>query len=327
MMRRTIGLLTLMLLWACNVAGQVAPSAPGHWVHDSTFVPGHWVQDSTFAPGYWVPDSSFVPDTLPTPPPPPPPSGLSCSHEPTGLTPLTPVGWNALPTLNKLDPAPGAGWSTKSLSAMSLLTDPTVGNYLHTRFPTTLPGGASPYSIGITFPKPVTHLYSCFWLRVPAGFTNAGNAGTKLVYWWFGGKDHVYLSLFSGATDAGQMALNVQNPSCSGQPVCGGINSQGKLMLGSFAWPKHWGEWHQFETDATTSGAFTVWIDGVQTVARTGVLYAGMAPPPIPFSTVAVEPTYGGAKYAGPPATTQPRCCSPPTSLYLDIGPWRMSGK
>ncbi len=196
---------------------------------------------------------------------PPNPVTQPCGNEPVGLTPITRQTWAAVPPQAPLRDAQGwsvsSGWNRLSLGNDNLF--PAGNPFLTGLFPAGMGGGGGPFHINRKLPV-VKTLYQCFWLEVAPGFTNNGNAGTKLafVYNTYQGTPEgssAYLNLFSGTRDAGNMGVNTEGP--------GGFN---RNMPTTFQWSSHMGEWHQFEflmvanTQATADGILHIWVDGVE---------------------------------------------------------------
>ncbi len=219
-----------------------------------------------------------------------------CTHEPPGVEPISSQPWDSVPP--KPPKVDQHGWRvTKDYERLSIISDPSAPlsppYVLQGRFPQGMRGGGGPFHIEVRF-SPVRVLYQCFGIRLSPGFTNNGNAGTKLafVYNTYTGKPHsssAYLNLFGGASDAGTMGVNTEGP--------GGFN---RNMATRFRWSSHLGQWHRFEflmvanTQATANGILQIWVDGVQDTYHTDVKWFLDQVAPTGFTRIDITPTYGG---------------------------------
>lgn len=210
--------------------------------------------------------------------PAPPPTMASCKNEPTNFTRFSSQDFNALP------PQSPAKDSTGWFFGLNRFRVSTTNGIATGLFPAGMTGGRAPFRINLNLPVNTSALYVCYRAMFDSNWTDNGNAGTKSMYAWtaYSSGDyriHTYLNM------SNNLGVNTTSP-------------QGNTTIKGPPMPK--GRWVEMQVILDGNGGIVQeWMDGVQTINRSGVRLFN--PGQVPrYTQFTWDPTYGGGTHPVP---------------------------
>jgi hypothetical protein len=222
------------------------------------------------------------------------------SNEPAGMTVVMERPWNQLDTVFPYtdDVIGGSvGWRDVAGTAnVSIVTDASApkspSNVGRMVFDTGLVEGNSPGTTGFTPPVNYRTTYTALWLKVSANWQGHGSSVNKLIHYFVGGSNRLYMNLWGVGAGALNLGFGLQGTVSNG-PHGANVNQDG-----SFGGVFSRGVWHKIEcvlignTSGNADGSLKWWLDGVLCGTESGIQFvAGNAL----WEDVSWSPTWGGA--------------------------------